>query len=84
MLNLEQVAFNIIEKRMQKSQTLDETEHLCHCYACCQVTTVFTVQQTETMHEESLPVRKKKKCRTQFHLSNVVFLFGIHVESIQT
>lgn len=61
MLNLEQVPFNIIEKRMQNPRNLDGREHLCHCYACCLVTTVFTVQQTETMHEESLPLWKKKK-----------------------
>lgn len=61
MLNLEQVAFNIIEERMEKPRTLAEKEHLCHCYACCQVTTAFAVQHTETMHERSLPVREKKK-----------------------
>lgn len=41
MLNLEQVAFNIIEERMEKPRTLGEKEHLCHCYACCQVTTAI-------------------------------------------
>lgn len=66
MLNLEQVPFNIIEERMRSPRTLDEREHLCHCYACCLVTTVFTVQQTETMHEESLPLRKKKKKRIPY------------------
>lgn len=41
MLNLEQVAFNIIEERMEKPRTLGEKQHLCHCYACCQVTTAI-------------------------------------------
>lgn len=68
MLNFEQVPFNIIEERMQKPRTLDEREHLCHCYVCCLVTTVFTVQQTESMHEESLPFGKKRiKKNSIFH-----------------
>lgn len=41
MLNLEQVAFNIIEERVEKTRMLGEKEHLCHCYACCQVTTAI-------------------------------------------
>lgn len=60
MPNLEQVPFNIIEERMRKPRTLDEREHLCHCYVCCLVTTVFTVQQTEIMHEEISLLEKKE------------------------
>lgn len=76
MLNSEQVAFNIIEERMQNPRTWRErdkvrerereregerdrereNEHLCHCYACCLVTTFFTVQRAEVMHEESRPL----------------------------
>lgn len=60
MLNFEQVPFNIIEKRMQNPRNLDGREHLCHCYACCLVTTVRAVRQTEAMHEEILPPGKKR------------------------
>lgn len=60
MLNLEQVAFNIIEERTEKPRTLGEKEHLCHCYACCQVTTAFAAQHTESTHERSLAAWEKK------------------------
>lgn len=63
MLNLEQVPFNIIEERMQKPRTLGEREHLCHCYACCLVTTAFTARRTEAAHGESLPLWQKKEER---------------------
>lgn len=63
MLNLEQVPFNIIEARMQKPRTLGEREHLCHCYACCLVTTAFSAPRTEAGHGESLPLLKKKEER---------------------
>lgn len=79
MLNLEQVPFNIIEERMQKTRTLDEREHLCHCYVCCLVTTVSTVQQTETMHEESLPFGKKKKVK-----ENSIFHRGFQHKQVLT
>ena len=62
-----------------------EREHLCHCYACCLVTTFFTVQRAEAMHEESLPLRRererererkrrKKKTNSIFH-GGVFFFF---------
>lgn len=67
MLNLEQVAFNIIEERMEKPRTLGEKEHLCHCYACCQVTTATAVQHTEITHES---LGKKRWGRNkEFHTS---------------
>lgn len=90
MVNFERVPFNIIEERMQNPRTLvererereREREHLCHCYACCLVTTLFPVQQTETMHEESFPLTGKKS-KKEFHISRrflmIAFLFGIFV-----
>lgn len=86
MLNLEQVIFNIIGERMQKPRTQDERErggggeHLCHCYACCLVTTFFTVQQTEAMHEENLPLREKSEDDLHFYFSTEDFEDGICVQ----
>lgn len=80
MLNLEQVPFNIIEKRMQKPRMLGEREHLCHCYACCLVTTAFSARRTEAAHGESLPLQKKRR-KEEFHISQQplkeMFHFGI-------
>ena len=61
MLNLEQVAFNIIEERMEKPRTLGGKEHLCHCYACCQVTTaIFCTAHGNHAWKKSSQLGEKK------------------------
>lgn len=61
-------------EREKESKRGREREHLCHCYACCLVTTFFTVQQTEAMHEESRPLRKQKSEKMIFSVFRRGFL----------